>query len=231
MVDEIKTQMDQHKSVAIKPLILHMCANVFAQYFTSRTFEKTNNKFTKMIANFDEIFYEVNQGYAADFLPFLLPFHRKKMKKMKKSSEEIRDFILEKIIEDRFEAWNVGNDSNDYIDSLIDHVKSDMEPKIEWETALFTLEDIIGGHSAVGNFIVKVLGYVAQEKSVQKNIQAEIERLLSTRSESSILLSDRSKMPYTEAVIMEALRLIASPVVPHVASEDSSISGKSIFTM
>lgn len=227
MVDDIKMQMDQHKSVAIKPLIMQMCANVFVQYFTSRTFERNNSLFAKMIDNFDVIFYEVNQGYAADFLPFLLPFHRKKLKQMKKSSEEIRNFIMENIIEDRFEAWNVGNDPNDYIDSLIDHVKRDMQPKIEWDTAIFALEDIIGGHSAVGNFIVKVLSYVAQEKEVQKNIQAEIQHLLSSRVGSSISMSDRGKMmPYTEAVILETLRLISSPIVPHVASQDSTLSGK-----
>ena len=229
MVDEIKMQMDQHKSVTIKPLILQLCANIFTQHFTSRSFEQNHVEFTKMIENFDLVFYEVNQGYAADFLPFLLPFHHKNLKQMEQSSHEIRKFIVENIIEDRMEAWHVGNEQNDYIDSLIEHVKSDMEPKIEWDTALFALEDIIGGHSAVGNFLVKVLGYVSQEPDVQKKIQEEIDNLLSARNESSILLSDRSKMPYTEAVIMEALRLIASPIVPHVASQDSSVGGEFYF--
>jgi cytochrome P450 family 307 subfamily A len=32
-------------------------------------------------------------------------------------------------------------------------------------------------------------------------------------------------MPYTEATILETLRVTSSPIVPHVATEDSSIGG------
>lgn len=53
---------------------------------------------------------------------------------MEQWSHEIRHFIEENIISNRFELWNVGDEPNDYIDSLIDHVKQEMEPKMEWET-------------------------------------------------------------------------------------------------
>jgi cytochrome P450 family 307 subfamily A len=92
--------------------------------------------------------------------------------------------------------------------------------------ALFALEDIIGGHSAAANFLVKVLGFIAQSPAIQKNIQAEVDNLLNERSEKSILIGDRNKLIYTEATIMESLRMISSPIVPHVASQDSSVDGK-----
>lgn len=95
--------------------------------------------------------------------------------------------------------------------------------------ALFALEDIIGGFSAVSNFVVKVLGFVVKHKEIQKNIQAEVDKLLNERSEKSVLIADRHKLIYTEAVIMESLRVISSPIVPHVASQDSSIDGKLIY--
>jgi hypothetical protein len=56
------------------------------------------------------------------------------MKKMEKWSTEIRSFIEENIISNRFESWNVGDEPNDYIESLIDHVKQDLQPKMEWNT-------------------------------------------------------------------------------------------------
>ncbi len=87
-----------------------------------------------MVKNFDKIFWEVNQGYAADFLPFLLPFHTNRMKQLEKWSHEIRTFILENIINERYVTWNIGNEPNDYIESLIDHVKQKLQPRIEWET-------------------------------------------------------------------------------------------------
>lgn len=132
MTDDIKTM--EGKSVSIKPLLLSACANIFTEYFTTRTFERNDKNFQQMIKNFDKIFWEVNQGYAADFLPFLLPFHSKRMKQMENWSHEIRTFILENIIVDRYSTWNIGNEPNDYIESLIDHVKQNLQPRIEYET-------------------------------------------------------------------------------------------------
>lgn len=147
---------------------------------------------------------------------------------MENWSHEIRQFILDNIIEDRCETWTASNEQSDYVDSLVDHVTQNCEPKMEWETALFALEDILGGHSATGNFLVKVFGFIGQRPEVQRRIQAEVDATLTKKTTGNthcIELSDRNQMPYTEAVIMEALRLIASPIVPHVASQDSTIGG------
>lgn len=132
--EDIKNSMDTQKSVPVKPFIQKLCANVFTQYFTTRSFDKDDTKFQQLVKNFDKIFWEVNQGYAADFLPFLLPLHRGNMRKMEKWSNEIRHFIEENIIGNRFESWNIGDEPSDYIESLIDHVKQDLQPKMEWDT-------------------------------------------------------------------------------------------------
>lgn len=228
MIGEIQSKRSGNAAgIEIKPIIMETCANIFTQYYCSRGFTSTDTKFKRMIKNFDSIFWEVNQGYAADFLPFLLPFHTKNLKHMEKCTHEIRQFILENIIEDRRESW-IECDQNDYVESLIDHVQRDLEPKMEWETALFALEDILGGHSATGNFLVKIFGFIGQLPEVQCKIQNEIDETLAkkrSRNSHIIELSDRNQMPYTEAVIMESLRLIASPIVPHVASQDSTIGG------
>lgn len=135
---DIKHSMEVKKSVSIKPLVNETCANIFSQYFTTRSFDKSDNTFQQLIRNFEKIFWEVNQGYAADFLPFLLPFHRNNMKKMERWSHEIRNIILENIIANRFEEWTIGSEPNDYIESLIDHVKQELQPKMEWETVRMT---------------------------------------------------------------------------------------------
>lgn len=218
-----------HMAIEIKPIIMETCANIFTQYYCTRGFASNDVEFQRMIKNYDSIFWEVNQGYAADFLPFLLPLHAKNMKRMENCTHEIRKFILDNIIEDRHDNWNECNDQPcDYVDSLIDHVQRDLEPKMEWDTALFALEDILGGHSATGNFLVKIFGFIGQLPEVQRRIQAEIDVTLANKQSGDchmIELTDRNQMPYTEAVVMEALRLIASPIVPHVASQDSTIGG------
>lgn len=207
-----------------KPLIMHTCANVFLKYFCSRNFPFGHGPFRTMIENFDKVFYEVNQGYAADFMPFLMPLHQRNMTKMASWSHEIRKFVEENIVKDRLTSWKSVIPEKDYVDCLINHIKTGAEPKITWDTALFALEDIIGGHSAVGNLLIKILGYLVTRPHVQKTAQKEIDGVeISSRF---VGLENRGSMPYTEAIILEAIRLIASPIVPHVANQDSSIAGE-----
>ncbi|KAL3270439.1 hypothetical protein HHI36_020995 [Cryptolaemus montrouzieri] len=218
MVSEINTE----KAISLKPIILRQCANIFTKHFCTKQFSSTNEKFLKMIGDFDDIFYEVNQGYAADFLPFLMPLHRRNLKRISNLTHNIRTFVLQDIIQDRYETFNLEDSPNDYVECLIKHVKTEAE--FDWETALFALEDIIGGHSAVGNFLMKLFGFLVRESEVQRKIQEEIEGVVGAEGRN-VGIGDRNRMPYIEATIFEAIRLIASPIVPRVANQDSSIDG------
>jgi len=86
-LDDVITETTQHmiaqlqktEIVELKPVLLKTCANIFLSHFCSQKFSWDDPNFVKMVENFDEVFYEVNQGYAADFLPFLMPFYQKMM--------------------------------------------------------------------------------------------------------------------------------------------------------
>ncbi|KAK1124207.1 hypothetical protein K0M31_006582 [Melipona bicolor] len=210
-------------NVHAKPLILHSCANIFIMYLCSKNFHLEHDGFRHMVANFDKVFFEVNQGYAADFLPFLMPLHHRNMARMAHWSHEIRRFVIKNIISDRVNAWNGVVPEKDYVDCLINHVKSGTEPQMSWNTSLFVMEDIIGGHTAIGNLLVKVLGFIATRPDVQKVAQKEIDSL--GIAGNFVGLENRSSLPYVEAIILETIRIIASPIVPHVANQDSSIAG------
>lgn len=220
------SKIKEDKTFAFKPLILKACFNVFTSHFCSKRF-KTDQKTTKTIEAFDEIFWEVNQGYAADFLPFLMPFHNKNLKRMNELTEYIREYITDHIIEDRFKNY-AGEEPNDYVESLIRSVKMEEMSDMDWNMAMYALEDIIGGHSAVGNFVMKIFGYLVKEPKVQKKIQEEIESVLKNTHSTNrnVSIFDRNQMPYTEGVIFEAIRLIASPIVPRVANQESCVNGK-----
>jgi len=89
---------------------------------------------------------------------------------------------------------------------------------------LFELEDFIGGHSAVGNMIMLALSMVATRPHVAQAIRDEAEQV--TGGQRLVRLYDKPDMPYTEATLFETLRLISSPIVPHVATEDTTIKGE-----
>lgn len=158
-----------------KPLILHSCANIFMIYLCSKSFPLNHGGFRHMVLNFDKVFYEVNQGYAADFLPFLMPLHHWNMARISQWSHEIRKFIIDNIINERVESWTGVVPEKDYLDCLVNHVKTDTEPRMSWNATLFVMEDILGGHSAIGNLLVKVLGFLATRPDVQKTAQEEID--------------------------------------------------------
>lgn len=98
IMSKIIQESDKDSPLPIKPLLLQTCANIFTRYFCSRSFDFDHEGFQNTVEDFDEIFYEVNQGYAADFLPFLSPLHEKRMRDIKVKSHRIRDFVLEEII-------------------------------------------------------------------------------------------------------------------------------------
>ncbi|XP_050450159.1 cytochrome P450 307a1-like [Cataglyphis hispanica] len=214
------------ESLHAKPLIMHTCANVFLNYFCSRSFPLGDVAFREMVENFDKVFYEVNQGYAADFMPFLMPLHQRNMTRMINWTHEVKQFMEKYVIGDRLANWKSIIPEEDYVDCLINHIKTDAEPKMTWDIAMFALEDIVGGHSAVGNLLVKILGYLVTRPHVQRMAQMEIDGV--EIPGRFVGLENRGKMPYTEAIVLEAIRVIASPIVPHVANQDSSVAGYKI---
>ncbi|XP_057322643.1 cytochrome P450 307a1-like [Microplitis mediator] len=215
--------------VAVKPLVLSTCANIFTGYFCARRFDWSDNDFRRMIENFDGVFWEVNQGYAADFLPFLMPFHRKNLDQVAEYTHEIREFVVDKIVSERRRNWAPVSDSSEeacYLDNLIEHIQSKASPEMSWDTALYALEDIIGGHAAIGNLLVKVFGFLVNHRHVQERAQKEIDSLHIV--ENTVGLEHKKSLPYVEGIILEAVRLVASPIVPHVANKHSSVAGFSV---
>lgn len=205
----------------VKPVVLAACANMFMQYMCSASFPYDDQDFKKVVRYFDEIFWEINQGYAVDFLPWLLPLYTKHMNKLSNWAGDIREFILARIVQDHIDTLDYNAPPRDFTDALLIHLQED--PNMEWNHIIFELEDFIGGHSAIGNLVMMTLASVVRYPEVAKKIQQEIDDV--TRGQRYVNLFDKAAMPYTEAVIWETLRKASSPIVPHVASTDSDIEG------
>jgi len=95
---------------------------------------------------------------------------------------------------------------------------------MDWNHVLYELEDFLGGHSAIGNLLMRAVGELCSNPDVMANIQEEIRRTTGDNSRP-VVLEDRPNMPYTESAILETLRLSSSPIVPHVAMQDTSVAG------
>ena len=84
----------------------------------------------------------------------------------------------------------------------------------------------------VGTLIYRLLGHLAlnpqcQDRMHEEAVQAlEHWNALNDEHEQAVRLRHRKLMVYTEASIMEALRLASSPIVPHVATQNATIGGQ-----
>lgn len=145
-----KMVQDTAGEIHMKPLIMETCANLFLGYMCSTRFEYDDIDFKNMVRSFDEIFWEINQGYAVDFLPWLSPFYKKHMQTLDSWAKVIRKFILDRVIGNRSETIRMQNESDDdFTDALLRSLAK--EENVTKNTIIFMLEDFLGGHSAIGN--------------------------------------------------------------------------------
>lgn len=140
------------EEVHMKRMIMSTCANLFMKYMCSIRFDYDDKSFDQVVGGFDEIFWEINQGYAVDFLPWLSPFYKSHMSKIQSWAKSIRSFILERVIDERLEKLHErSEDDEDFVDALLRSLAQ--EENVTKNTIIFMLEDFIGGHSAIGEKI------------------------------------------------------------------------------
>lgn len=209
----------------LKPIINQTSLNMFSQYMCSTRFDYDDVDCQGIVRYFDNIFWEINQGYAVDFLPWLAPFYKRHFNRLASWSNNIRNFILSRIIEQRERVLNLDEPEKDFTDALLRSLAQD--PEVNRNTIIFMLEDFLGGHSAIGNLVMLILGYVVLYPEIGRRIQEEIDRVTSC-GVRKVTLFDIDDMPYTVSTIYEVLRYSSSPIVPHVATENSVISGYGI---
>ncbi|XP_028262265.1 cytochrome P450 2U1 [Parambassis ranga] len=86
----------------------------------------------------------------------------------------------------------------------------------------------IAGTDTTTNSVLWVLLYMALHTDVQDKVQAEIDKIVGRQRVPS--LTDRGRLPFTEATIMEVQRLtVVVPLgIPHMASETTEFRGYTI---
>lgn len=195
---------------------------MFTQYLCSTRFDYEDKNLQTMVRNFDEIFYEINQGHPVDFLPWLNPFFTKHMDKLAGWANEIRQIMLDRIIKQHKETVDYEDHPRDFVDALLQYFNE--HDDLTWDHIMYDLEDFIGGHAALGNLVMLILIYLMRNPHCIDRVREEIDNVTGGRRD--VCMDDKYKMPYTEALVFETLRICASPIVPHVATEDTSVAGR-----
>jgi len=226
---EIMTKTNRVQN--LKPEFNQLLAGIFMHYFFNLDVVdgEENEGFQKMVTGFEDIFQEINEECIGDIFPSLMTFIDKSW--YHQSTENVRNFLMSQCVEPRIAARAQKVDLNnnespkgdaektgDLLDSFLDYI--DNNDDMTLDKAMFSIEDIVGGHSAISNFILRALCFLANEPEAQAEIRAEVAR----NTNGIATISD--KLPYTEAAVWEMTRFISSPIVPHVATADTTIDGK-----
>lgn len=61
-----------------KDRLVRMCCAIFVDFLLEKEVDVTDSLFGKICMKYDFIFYEINQMYLCDFLPFLKPITARK---------------------------------------------------------------------------------------------------------------------------------------------------------
>ena len=220
--------------IDLKPLVVKACANIFNRYFCSSKRNDYNDEdFTSYCHNFDKVFWEVNNSRAVDMLPWLMPFYKNfhpAIATMKEASFNVRNYVKEKIIAPKRQRRDsLGEKSADFLDTIMDYIDGKANDQkdaiLTSQSALYALEDILGGHSAVANITLRILFDLALNKhdEAKKEVKQQIDQV---GHGGMISLEDRPSLPRVVASMHETIRMTCSPIVPHLATQDSSIEGR-----
>ena len=136
LVEAISSQVkDGVAQVDIKDLLVKSSSNIFNSYFCSFSRRSYNDPaHNNYCEAFDKVFWEVNNGRAVDFLPWLLPMMGKEMGEVKQWTRQVRSFVVDELMEERREKRSDEKDRN-MMDCFLDQVEEDkLNPEVSGRT-------------------------------------------------------------------------------------------------
>ncbi|XP_076322858.1 cytochrome P450 307a1-like isoform X1 [Tachypleus tridentatus] len=213
----------QNQLIEPRPFILVCTANIFYQYLCNKRFEPKDPTFQKVVEIYDVVFRELFQGFAIDFMPWLKVFNKKRLQELRDKADVVTR-LTETIFNEHEKTLDEDN-PRDLVDIFLKHIKEDGTDggKLAREDAEVAIDDLCGGHSVLGNLWLWGLYLVAAHPEVKERIQAEV--FEATHNHRHPCLQDKPSLSYTEATALEVLRVVSSPIIPHVATKDTSVQG------
>ena len=213
--------------------LLFLTGDIFMEFLCSERCSHNDEAYERFNWNCDYIFHDINKSLLIDFMPYLtyLGICRSYLRELKAITDYCHKFISSRIFDPRYEmnrrifelegTRNQGmdiEDRHDYLDEILfEQLSQSTTMSIEDYKVGFS--DLLAGHSAVSNILMKVLGHLSLDEEAQSMIYEEAKKVNLGQ------LDHKPSLPVAEAALLEALRIASSPIVPHVAREDTSIDG------
>ncbi|KAK4324431.1 hypothetical protein Pmani_004929 [Petrolisthes manimaculis] len=234
MLEEFKKQAAGGKPMPVPHGLNIAITNIVWQMVAGKQFAFDDPRINEFNDMTDDLVTSIGLTAAPDFLPwlkYLIPspilkhvFHINDM-------ENLRDRLLQYFREeiDHHKETLDPDNPRDLIDAYLMEMeeRKDQPDNTFKENDLFIviLDLFFAGKETTASSLVWLIYYLATYTEAQHKMQAEVDEVLPKGTLAT--LQDRARLPYTEAVIHETLRVssLSAMGVSHAASKDTMLGG------
>ncbi|XP_033120100.1 steroid 17-alpha-hydroxylase/17,20 lyase-like [Anneissia japonica] len=207
--------------------------NAIASMCFGHKYEFNDTELIRFIELQKEINEAFGNGTLADFIPLARFLPSPQVNRFKKTSIEFFD-LIKKEVSQHLERYSPDEPANDLIELLLQAQGEESEGSEDHACKLtdvhikqIVADLFFAGTDTSSTTLLWAIACIVDNPTVQENIKTELDEVIGHRP---LRLSDRGKLPYTEAAIMEVMRF--GTVVPlgvtHRALKDSSIGSYKI---
>ncbi|XP_060114371.1 cytochrome P450 2G1-like [Heteronotia binoei] len=227
LVEELK-KTEGHFFDPTVPLS-HVTSNVICSVVFGNRFEYEDKEFIALLGLIQKIIVLLSSPWAqlSNYSPRLMQMFPSPLRKLAVYMDELKDFISRRIQthRDSFDP----NCPRDFIDCFLTKMEQERENPasefLEENLTVTVLNLFFAGTVSVSSTMQYGILLLLRYPEIEAKIQAEIDQVIGRSRSPS--MEDRTKMPYTDAVIHEIVRFADfSPVgVPHVVTSDTHFRG------
>ncbi|XP_043213105.1 cytochrome P450 2C15-like [Amphibalanus amphitrite] len=205
-------------------------SNVIWGMVSSQKFAVTDTRALDVLRPFDEISGFVGRFVVLAMFPILLrlPHWLNGLSKVYKIFNGPIDTLLQPALDEHERTVDLNGEPRDYIDCMLQERSRNPQLFTNRHMIRSILDLFLAGHDTTAVTIEWAFIYLCQHPEVQRKVREEITNVVG--KERPPALSDRTRMPYTEAFIMETQR-VANTVptgVEHVTREEIQLGGYTI---
>uniref|UniRef100_A0A8D0GVW9 Cytochrome P450 1A n=1 Tax=Sphenodon punctatus TaxID=8508 RepID=A0A8D0GVW9_SPHPU len=229
LVMKFQQLMEEEKSFDPYRYVVVSVANVICAMCFGKRYSHDDQELLSMVNLNNEFGNVAASGNPADFIPMLQYLPSRTMKIFKDLNKRFSEFV-QKIVRDHYCSFDKDN-IRDITDSLIGHCqdkKMDENAKIQLsdQKIVNLVNDLFGaGFDTVTTALSWCLMYLVTYPEIQRKIHEELDHNIGR--ERKPRLSDRFRLPYTEAFILEMFRhsSFLPFTIPHCTTKDTVLNG------
>uniref|UniRef100_F6WDM1 Cytochrome P450 family 2 subfamily A member 6 gene 7 n=1 Tax=Xenopus tropicalis TaxID=8364 RepID=F6WDM1_XENTR len=227
----LQVELHKYKQTPTDPqnILVQAVSNVICSVVFGNRFEYENSEFLKLLRLFNETFQMMSStwGQLQQIIPFIMNYIPGPHQKIDKVVARQLEFVSERVKKNQ-ETIDF-NSPRDFIDCFLIKMQQEKDvPQTEFhmQGALNTTFDMFGaGTETVSTTLRYGLLILLKHPDIEERIQKEIDSVIGRNRAPCI--EDRSRMPYTDAVIHEIQRFVdIIPMgIPHKVTRDIQFQG------